>query len=240
MAENIRHKRHALRKAMKNVIPLKPPLDCAKLADRLREILLGDPSDAERVAFERALFGLRVGQRAMIAARAAEANCLARKSAAVLPTSEGKKVAKLSIPRCAEFVQVSFSIAREARLVLKRGTAAEIRAIEEGGYGNGIGVIVDQLRQNLTSPQRKRLAEIPFGERGDGPGRVQSQRVKASIWRQLRAALEAAATLPRIVDVVDIARTHDRTGFVDRYLLSAHERLGELIEVWTRPSQNEG
>jgi hypothetical protein len=70
VGENIRHKRHALRKAMKNVIPLKPPLDCAKLAERLREILLGDPSDAERVAFERALFGLRASQRAMIAARA--------------------------------------------------------------------------------------------------------------------------------------------------------------------------
>ena len=239
MAENIRHKRHALRKAMKNVIPLKPPLDCAKLAERLREILLGDPSDAERVAFERELLGLRASQRAMIAARAAIADSFAPKSGTRSPISGGTS-SMFPTWRCAEFLQVSVSMAFDARIVLKRATTAEIRAIEEGGYGNGIRLIADQLRQNLTAAQRKRLAEIPFGERGDGPGRVQSQRVKASIWRQLRAALEAAATLPRIVDVVDIARSHDRTGFVDRYLLSAHERLGELIEVWTRPTQNEG
>ena len=74
-------------------------------------------------------------------ARAAEANCLARKSAAVLPTSEGKKVAKLSIPRCAEFVQVSVSIAFDgsggirtpwiAEAVSQLATKSDLAALEQ-------------------------------------------------------------------------------------------------------------
>jgi hypothetical protein len=74
MPEDINLKRRALRKAMRsrNVVALRPPLDCATLAERLREIILGNADDDERVALERELRGLRESQRAMIAARVAD------------------------------------------------------------------------------------------------------------------------------------------------------------------------
>jgi hypothetical protein len=234
---NVRHKRHALRKAMmRNVVPLKPPLDCVKLADRLREILLGNASDAERAAFERELRGLKPGQKAMIAARASNSE---RRDGHHFRehlhsgTHGGAIGTKIAVREAAKLTQVSPSAAHNGRIILKRATAAEIRTIEDG-VGPGLKTLADQLRQNLTAVQRKRLAEVPFAERGDSPVRIQNQRLRAQVWRQLCAALQAA-DLPRLDDVVEIARSHDRTGLVDRKLMRAHERLGELIDVWTRP-----
>ena len=132
MAENVRHKRHALRKAMKNVIPLKPPLDCAKLAERLREILLGDPSDAERVAFERELLGLRASQRAMIAARAAIADSFAPKSGTRSPISGGTS-SMFPTWRCAEFLQVSVRhCARDPSTPQSRPLGALVATVSSG------------------------------------------------------------------------------------------------------------
>jgi hypothetical protein len=239
---NIRHKRHALRKAMmRNVVPLKPPLDCVKLAARLREILLGNAGDAERAAFERELRGLKPGQKAMIAARAV--NCergrgYHRGEHNHVGTSEGSKRESITTRQAAEVVQVSISLAYDARVVLRRAAGAEIRTIEQGEAGSGVRMIADQLRQNLTPAQRKRIAAVPLAERGDAPARIQNQRLRAQVWRQLCAALQAA-DLPRLDDVVEIARSHDRAGLVDRKLMRAHERLGEFIDVWTRPPSKE-
>jgi hypothetical protein len=136
-------------------------------------------------------------------------------------------------------VGVSTALGYSARIVLKHGTAAEIRAIEQGDHepGAGISNLARQIRLGLSPAQRRRLAQIPMEERGDFPSRIRTQRLKGMVWRQLCQALEAA-DLPRTEDVVDIARRFDRSGLVDRKLLRAHERLGELIELWTRPTHN--
>jgi hypothetical protein len=232
--------RNAMRAARRNVVPLKPPLDCTKLAAQLREIILGNASEAERVAFERELRGLRSGQRAMIAARTA--NC---------KRGHGHRLGEhnnvdhfvepnyITVSQAAKATDVSPSAVVDARQVLRRGTPTEIRTIEQGERGSGARMIADQLRQNLTVAQRRRIAEIPLGERGRAPGNRQNARLKALVWRQLCNALQAAQ-LPRLEDVVEIARSHDRTGLIDRDLLRAHERLGELIELWTRPILSKG
>jgi hypothetical protein len=231
-----------MRNARRNIIPIRPALDCAKLAEQLREVILGNASEAEQVAFERALRGLRGGQRAMIAARTA--NCTSGHRHRL---SEHSDVGDFSKPKyititsreVARVVNVSISSVVDARQVLSRGTPTEIRVIEQGERGAGPRMIADQLRQKLTVAQRKRINEVPLGERGEAPARRHNQRLKAQVWRQLCNALQAAQ-LPRLEDVVEIARSHDRAGLVDRDLLRAHERLGELIEIWTRPTGKGG
>jgi hypothetical protein len=129
------------------------PATPAELADWLRHIITGDPSEAERIAFEHELRQLSPNDRAVIAARVA--NCR-RDQAWRWRTDQvhkdrlrhpRKNVTLITLDEAAAAAQVSRSMVCYARTVFDHGTPTEIREIEAGTAK--VGTLGKRIRKGL-------------------------------------------------------------------------------------------
>jgi hypothetical protein len=221
------------------------PATPAELADWLRHIITGDPSEAERIAFEHELRQLSPNDRAVIAARVA--NCR-RDQAWRWRTDQvhkdrlrhpRKNVTLITLDEAAAAAQVSRSMVCYARTVFDHGTPTEIREIEAGtakvgtlgkrirkglipaeiraieGGAVKVRTLGEQIRKGLSSAERRRLANEPVNQRGGNIGRIADQRLNGLIWRWVRSMVEPIRHLPHPHSAEAIVHATGKGGLID-------------------------
>lgn len=170
------------------------------------------------------LEGKNPSQRAMIGARM------------VTTGSQGSHGAgTVTIKMAAHAVGVGWHSVQHAKLILRHGTAEEIKAVDEGRMG--VGMTGRAIAQGVSAADRIKISGDPSKltstkrtNRGH-PGvqsRAERQRIKTQIWNQLSGGLEALATLPAVEDVIQIASHPSWSPIVDRHLDTAIKWLEEF------------
>ncbi|WP_199201636.1 hypothetical protein [Mesorhizobium sp. L-2-11] len=121
-------------------------------------------------------------------------------------------------------------IIRDAEVV-KPGV---VRATVDEALAAGKEPTKAKVRQAVeaVAPPRGQAKAKPAPTNGNAE-RIEMQRVKAQIWRDLRTGLEALASLPAAADVADIvAGTNQARPIVERRLPQALAFLKEFSDAW--------
>lgn len=130
-----------------------------------------------------------------------------------------------TLPEAAKMFKVGRTIVSDARQVLGRGNAEDIAAVESG-------------QATVTTVARKIRARENGDEyipkaRNRGGG-ISQTKINTKIWKELKAALMALATMPAAEDVVTAARNRDTHNTIVRVNLpKAINFLKEFEHAWT-------
>lgn len=130
----------------------------------------------------------------------------------------------------AVLMNVSRATVTNAKKVLEEGTAAEIAAVKSGELG--VGTVAKEIRRKVPSEDRKLQRGSSLSSVGKNPERIQTQRINAHVWAQVRDAVSALTSLPLPSDVVAIVRAHDKAGFVDARVKQSVQWLKEFADAW--------
>lgn len=144
----------------------------------------------------------------------------------------------ISLARAAEIMNVSRDTVSNAKRVLEEGTPEEIAAADRGEIG--VGPLADRIR--ARSP-RDRRADRGGQSQPRTSGLLEKQnkaKLRAQTWGDLKVALTGFTNLPRAADVVPIARSHDRTGLIDKHLFSTLQWLKDFAHEWSNRSETSG
>lgn len=179
---------------------------------------------------------LNESQRAMIAAKLAtltRGDVSTQKARTEEPES-GHRIQRsppISARDASELMNVGVSTIQEAKTVLARGTADEVKAVQEGRVA--ASTIAKQIRANATPAQRQKRADSSLGSIGKNPQRIENQRINAEIWARLDAALDGLTNLPNPGEVVAIVRGNaSRTRAADARLDRSLKWLEEFAHEW--------
>ena len=170
---------------------------------------------------------LTISQRAMIAA-----------SMSIVQTTQhidgAPKTAGVGIPtprtrgKAAALMKVAKDSVIDGRLVLTRGTPAEVRAVEQGDAA--VSTVATKIRQRRKA-EGKALSKMPTP--GWTARRVQDTKIRSGIWKNLRDALVALSNLPAPADVVVTARQMDKSKLVETKLPQSLKWLKGFADEWS-------
>lgn len=178
---------------------------------------------------------LNESQRAMIAALMATAE-----QGHNLRKSQEVEISTSTIPvqRAADLMNVSRDSVFYAKKVLHEGTAEEIAAVRDGKAA--ASTIAKQIKADVPAQERHLGGrQSPVVQKAN-VNRSEKLRMKGQTWAHLRDALNNFSSLPRPIDVIPIARSHDRTGLVDAKLFSTLQWLKDFAHEWSKRSENSG
>jgi hypothetical protein len=171
---------------------------------------------------------LKESQRAMIAARLATLKTGQR--ADRMRQSADTSIAQLTGSEAAKLLNVSLSSISRARLILEKGTAAEIKAVDHGAVA--LIALVQQIK--VRQPKSFR-AKLRAGAKSTKCiEHRQRQRLRGDMWTRLRTALSSLAEMPRASDIVELmARTARVPPIIDAKLMKASQWLKEFEHEWS-------
>jgi ParB-like chromosome segregation protein Spo0J len=125
---------------------------------------------------------------------------------------------KLTNAEAAKMVGVSEPTVRRAKRVLKEATPEEIEAVRDGK--TAVNTVVRNIQERVG---KKRV------EQGN------KKALRGELWAKLRDSLDNLAALPRVADVLTIARDYDarhRTSAINGRIQPAIEWLEEFRNAW--------
>lgn len=172
---------------------------------------------------------LNAGQRAMLIAKfiSAYPGRKPHKQAKSKPSDDVQDVNiedNLNVRDAASMIKVSIGTVSEAGLVQREGTPEEVAEVISGKAT--VGNTADNIR---TRKKAKINTKTEANE-----ARIQTMRMRANIWADLKAGLTHLTALPEPVEVVRIARYSDKQNIVDSKLSLAMEWLKGFADEWNR------
>ena len=129
----------------------------------------------------------------------------------------------------AKALNVGTSTVDRAKVILREGTAEEIKAVEDG-VASVTGTAEKIKERNTGQPRRKKKSTQ--SEKQELANEKKRQR--AAVWNDFRGALDHIFNLPAAEDVIEAIRTSDRSGLTQRRLSGAVARLSEIENAWSK------
>lgn len=138
----------------------------------------------------------------------------------------------LSQPEAGELFGVNRCTVKNAKVIWQEGTDEEIETVRSGKAG------LHSLYVRIIARTKGKVWRKPSRQKdvlgvGRNPERVQNQKIRAEVWGKLRDALVALTSMPLMEDVVNVARSCDRTGLVDSRVHKALACLEGFRDAWT-------
>jgi hypothetical protein len=169
---------------------------------------------------------LTTSQRAMVAGRIANLESRQRADYARklvvdgIPTTEiitGSEAAKM--------LNVSRDSVVSARQILQHCSPQEVQAVEEGRMS------IRRARESIKVRDVTPIKKSKLKNGGKNPDRIERQRLRNHVWKNVRIALEALTSLPLPADVVPIVKAMDRHNLIPEKLPTALAWLREFADV---------
>lgn len=178
---------------------------------------------------------LTIGQRAMIAAQFATLK--PGNVEAQVKSGVRNRTPPLTAEQVGERLQVGRTTVFAAKTILAHGTPEEIEAVKRGEAG--VETVANDIRAKRSPAERKRRRDDSLSGKGKNPERIETMRINAQIWGDLRDSIEKLSRMPLASDVAAIVRGlgNGKLAIVNDRLPQALEWLKEFASAWSNSDQ---